>query len=202
MGGERTWKRKQLLLYLTCFMMVIGTAPGCQIGGIRSGQTGQGANAGNDSTVGYCLKSLSYQKDALKKTIGEMGEEELYQHGLILAHPLNPHLDYEKSMAYFQTVIRKFPESCRRGEAELWILTLENITEKDRRIETLIHQLTSQEASFQKNRKMNNRLKTRVKGLKSEIKTSHQQIEELKKQIETLKIIDLGIEKKKRKGTP
>ncbi|EFK05671.1 conserved hypothetical protein [delta proteobacterium NaphS2] len=111
-------------------------------------------------------------------------------------------MDYEKSIWYFQSVIREFPETPLRQTSETWILTLETMIEKDRRIEALTRKLTLQEEGILKSQKMNNRLKTRVKRLNSQIKTSQHQIEGLKKQIETLKMIDLGIEKKKRKATP
>ncbi|MCG6878699.1 MAG: hypothetical protein LJE96_06070 [Deltaproteobacteria bacterium] len=136
------------------------------------------------------------------KSPGGMGEADLYRRGLILAHPRNPDLDYEKSKTYFQSVIRDFPETSLRQESETWILTLETLIEKDRRIEALTRKLTLQEENILKSRKMNSRLQSQVKSLKSEIKTSQHQIEELKKQIETLKMIDLRIEKKKRKTTP
>ena len=111
-------------------------------------------------------------------------------------------MDYEKSKAYFQAVLRDFPETPLRQGSETWILTLETLVEKDRQIEALTRKSTLEEESLQKSRKMNNRLKTQIKRLKSEIKASQRQIEELKKQIETLKMIDLRIEKKKRKVTP
>jgi len=130
----------------------------------------------------------------------DMRAADLYRQGLILAHPRNP--DYEKSKAYFQAVVRDFPETPLRQGSETWILILEAMIEKDRRIDELTRKLALQEEGIVKSRKMNNSLKTQIKRLKSEIKTSQHQIEELKKQIETLKMIDLKIEKKKRKTTP
>ncbi|MCF8130197.1 MAG: hypothetical protein K9N10_16925 [Deltaproteobacteria bacterium] len=131
-----------------------------------------------------------------------MRARDLYRKGLILAHPRNPDMDYEKTKAYFQAVLRDFPETPLRQGSETWILTLEAMIEKDRRIDELTRKLTIQEEGIVKGKKVNDRLKTQVKRMKSEIKTSQQQIEELKKQIETLKMIDLKIEKKKRKRTP
>jgi transcriptional regulator with GAF, ATPase, and Fis domain len=181
MGGERAGKGKYLLFYLACFIVVIGTVAGCRTGGTIS-QQAERRSAGVKNP--------------------DMRAADLYRQGLILAHPRNPDLDYEKSKAYFQAVLRDFPETPLRQGSETWILTLDTIIEKDRQIEALTRKLTLQEESVLKSLKMNNRLKTQVKNLKSEIKTSQHQIEELKKQIETLKMIDLKIEKKKRKTTP
>ncbi len=197
MGGEHAGKRKYLLFYLACFIVVVG----CGTGGTISQKT-ERATGGENSTLGDSRKILSNDTNALKKSPGVMEEADLYRQGLILAHPRNPDLDYEKSKAYFQTVIRDFPETPLRQGAETWILTLETMIEKNRRIETLTRKLTLQEEDILKSRKMNSRLQSQVKSLKSEIKASQHQIEELKKQIETLKMIDLRIEKKKRKTTP
>ena len=180
MGGEHAGKGKHLLFYLTCFIVVVGTVAGCGTTGTISQKAERSAGGENPG----------------------MGAEDLYRQGLILAHPKNPYMDYEKSIWYFQSVIRNFPDTPLRQASETWILTLETMIEKDRRIEVLTRKLTLQEEGILKSQKMNNRLKTRVKRLNSQIKTSQHQIEELKKQIETLKMIDLGIEKKKRKATP
>jgi len=181
MGGERSGTRKHLLFHLACFIVVAGTVAGCRTGGTISPKAGQGSAVAENP---------------------DMRAVDLYRKGLILAHPRNPDFDYEKSKACFQAVLRDFPETPLRQGSETWILTLEAIIEKDRQIEELTRKSTLQEESLLKSLKMNNRLKTQVKGLKSEIKTSQHQIEELKKQIETLKMIDLKIEKKKRKRTP
>lgn len=201
MGGERAGKRKYLLFYLACFIVVVGTVAGCGTGGTIS-EKAERPTGRENSTLGDSRKILSNDANTLKKSPDVMGETDLYRQGLILAHPRNPDLDYEKSKAYFQSVVRDFPETPLSRESETWILTLEAMIEKDRRIEALTRKLTLQEESLLKSQKMNDRLKTQVKRLKSEIKTSQNQIEELKKQIETLKMIDLKIEKKKRKTTP
>ena len=180
MGGEHTGKRKYLLFYFACFIVVIGTVAGCGTTGVIS-QKGE--------------------RSAARENPG-MGGEDLYRQGLMLAHPKNPHMDYEKSILYFQSVIRGFPETPLRQASETWILTLETMIEKDHQIETMTRELALQEENILKCRKMNNRLKGQVKRLKSQIKTSQHQIKELKKQIETLKMIDLRIENKKRKTTP
>ena len=105
-------------------------------------------------------------------------------------------------MVCFKALMNKFPQSRLRQASEIWVLTLENLIRKELLIDALTQKILSQEAEIINNRKTNGRLQARIKRLKSEIKTSHAQIEKLKKQIETLKMIDLGIEKKKRKKTP
>jgi hypothetical protein len=181
MGGERAGRGKYLLFYLASFIVIVGTVAGCRTGGT--------------------ISQKAEQRPAGVKN-ADMRAVELYRQGLILADPRNPDLDYEKSKANFQAVLRDFPETHLRQGSETWILTLEKMIEKDRRIEALTRKLTLNEESLLKSQKTNNSLKIQVKRLKSEIKTSQHQIEELKKQIETLKMIDLKIEKKKRKTTP
>ena len=202
MGGKRSRKRKHLFFYLACFIVAMASVSGCGKGGITLSQAEKPVSTGNNPVLEGSRKTPLNTKDAFRRSLGHLGEEELYQQGLILAHPLNPGLDHEKSMACFQTLVKKFPRSRLRQASEIWMLTLESVINKDRLIDTLAEKLLSQEEVILNNRKATGRLQTRIKGLKSEIKTSHHQIEELKKQIETLKMIDLGIEKKKRKGTP
>ena len=201
MGGKRAWKRKHLFIYLACFIMFMGSV-GCGKRGIILPQDEKPGGGENNSIPEGSPKTLSDSKDAFRRSLGNMSEEDLYQQGLILACPRNPGLDYEKSVACFQTLMKGFPQSRLRRASEIWVLTLESIIRKDRLNDTLTQKLLSQEEDIRNTRKTNGRLQARIKGLKSELKTSHHQIEELKKQIETLKIIDLGIEKKKRKGTP
>ena len=182
MGGEHAGKRKYLLFYIACLIVVVvGSVAGC-------GTTGRISPKGEPPS-------------AAEKKPG-VEAEDLYRQGLILAHPKNPSMNYEESIWYFQSVIRDYPGTPLRQASETWVLTLETMIEKDREIEALTRKLALQEEGIVKSQETNNRLKGQVKRLKSQLKTSQHEIKDLKRQIETLKMIDLGIEKKKRKTTP
>jgi hypothetical protein len=89
-----------------------------------------------------------------------MGDRSLFQMGLISAHPKNPGKDYKKSLRYFQRLIEEFPKSDLKNQAQIWVLSLQEVIEKDKKIDNL------------------------------------------QRQIEKLKEIDLGIQEKKEKSLP
>ncbi len=70
----------------------------------------------------------------------------LYNLGLIYAHVNNPAKDYEKSQAYFQLLIKKFPASELAEEAQIWLglfETIEQIQQIDIEIDLQKKQLTN-----------------------------------------------------------
>ncbi len=70
-------------------------------------------------------------------------DEALYNLGLIYAHVDNPVKDYQKSQAYFQELIQKFPDSQFAEEARIWLGLFETI-EKMQQIDIDIEQQKKQ----------------------------------------------------------
>ena len=125
--------------------------------------------------------------------------------GLIYANPQNPKADYRKSLVYFERLKREFPSSDLRSDAEIWILVLQKISEKDKDIEILrkiwnqkARELAEKQEDVNKLRNQVESLQNQTKSLQSQTGQLDEQIKDLQKQIKQLKEIDLGIEEKKR----
>ena len=133
-------------------------------------------------------KAALEKNQKILRTYPEIKDEALFQIGLIYAHPKNPDKNYEKSLKYFQEIIKKFPKSHLRNQAKIWILVLQDIIKKDKKIK-------------EQNEKIKI-LMQKIFKLEKESKIKDEKIKDLKKQIEKLKEIDLTIEEKKRKSLP
>jgi tetratricopeptide (TPR) repeat protein len=119
---------------------------------------------------GYHNSSLKRNKEVLKLFPRILGDQALFQMGLNYAHPGNPNHNYTKSKKCFKRVLKEYPESDIRDKAGIWVLFLQEMMEKDRKINDLQNKIEG--------------LQYRKKGLQY--------------QIEKLKEVDIGIEEKKR----
>jgi len=125
--------------------------------------------------------SLRENKELLRLFPQTLGDKALFQMGLIYAYPKNPNANYQKSLKCFKRIIKEFPQSDVRDKAKVWVLFLQEIINKDKKINLLKREL-------EKKRKRINNLQN--------------QIENLKIQIEELKKIDIRIEEERRKVLP
>jgi tetratricopeptide (TPR) repeat protein len=146
--------------------------------------------------------SFKENKEVLRLFPHTMGDQAIFQMGLIYAHPKNPNSDYQKSLEYFQRIIKEFPKSSLRGEAGIWVLFLQKIMSEDKEISRLNKTINILEKTLEEEKKKIGRLNKTIKENKKTISKLQSQICRLRAQIEKLKEIDLGIEKKKRKGLP
>jgi len=85
-------------------------------------------------------RALEKNRQLLEK-YPRMGDKALFQMGLITAHPQNPDKDYKKSLKYFQRLIKEFPKSDLKNQAQIWVLSLQEAIEKDRKIDDLQRQI-------------------------------------------------------------
>jgi L,D-peptidoglycan transpeptidase YkuD (ErfK/YbiS/YcfS/YnhG family) len=96
----------------------------------------------------------------------------LFEMGIIYAYPRNEQKDYQKSLEYFQKIVRDYPDSEYRRDSQMMIFQIHNVIIKDKIIAT---QQTQIETS-----------RIEVKGKENEIITLQEKIEALEEQIETL----------------
>jgi tetratricopeptide (TPR) repeat protein len=96
----------------------------------------------------------------------------LFEMGIIYAHPRNEQKDYQKSLEYFQKLIKEHPGSEYRQNSEMMIFNIRNVVLKD---QTIAAQQTQIES-----------LRHEVKGKENEIVTLGKKIEALEKKIEAL----------------
>jgi tetratricopeptide (TPR) repeat protein len=155
MGRKRAGKRERFFFYLA------GVLIGALIlGGCVTKETPLLITESQDLMVrGDYSRALGKNRQLLEKD-PRMGDQALFQMGLISAHPKNPDRDYKKSLRYFQRIIKEYPNSDLKSETQVWIWSLQEAIEKDKKIN------------------------------------------DLQRQIEKLKEIDLGIQEKKKKSLP
>ncbi|HVN71631.1 MAG TPA: L,D-transpeptidase family protein [Desulfomonilia bacterium] len=65
-----------------------------------------------------------------------VGDRVLFEMGIIYAYPKNAQKDYQKSMECFQKLIKNYPGSEYRYDSERMIFHINNVTMKDKRIDT------------------------------------------------------------------
>ena len=140
-----------------------------------------------------------------------LGDQAMFQMGLIHAHPDNPERNYQNAQIAFETIIDKYPYSRFRGEAELWLKILahervinQRMIGQKKELRLMQIQMQDLEKKLLKQQKSINRLKNRQKKIiynkDLQIKEKEKKISDLQRNIDQLKEIDLKIEEKKRKS--
>ena len=134
------------------------------------------------------------------------GGEALYLRGLIWAHPANAGQDYDKSKEAFSTLLRDYPQSPLKAQAEAWILVIRQIQDSQallKKVEIknvrLQSQLKKRKAG---SRHLQQQYNQKVAASEQQIKDLEQRIDDLKRNLDQLKQIDLKTEDKKRKAGP
>jgi len=183
-------------------------------GGATGGDTslakGEGhlARARTLLAKGEYKSSLREAKEVFRAYPRTLGDEALVHTGLIYAYPYNPDRDYQKSLRYFQRLIKEFPLSEAKGQAQVWVVLLQEaidkdiifqqeIVNKDRRIGELNEKSSHLEIVLKEKKKRINELESRAKRLESQVEGLVAKAERLQEQLLRLKEIDLGIEEKK-----
>jgi outer membrane protein assembly factor BamD (BamD/ComL family) len=190
MGRERTWEWKYLLLYPACCIALLLGIWGCAYfpetwkGEVRL------ASAGTHFSKGKYGASLSEIKEVLRMYPRSLGDQALFQMGLVYAHPKNPDQDYQSALKSFKRVIREFPRSKFKNQAEVWVWYIQEVMDKEREISEL-----KQDGSHLG--KALGEEEEKVRSLEDQTEKLQAQVEKLKDQLLRLKEIDLGIEKKK-----
>jgi uncharacterized coiled-coil protein SlyX len=208
MGKKYTWTGQHLLLYLTGLMILPFAILGC----LHSSKKPQGelllAKSMDKMLSGQYDEAMEENFAVLNKYSNGLADQVLFQIGLLYACPENPNQDYQHALNAFNKILIGFPESPYRGQAQVWVLFIRNLSEKDREIDLLNGKVVSLERSVEEQKNSINHLQDQIEKLKgSEViasleKTINEQKKEitrLREQIEKLKSVDLGIEEKKQK---
>ena len=190
MGRERTREGKYLLLYPACCIALLLGIWGCNHFPENWKGEGRLARAWTLFAEGKYGESLRETQEVLRIYPQTLGDLALFQMGLIYAHPKNPDRDYQRSLKRFQRVIQEFPDSKFKNQAEVWVLFIQEIMDKERAIGEL-----KQEGSHLG--KALGQEEQKVKALENQTERLQAQVEKLKDQLLKLKEIDLGIEEKR-----
>jgi len=206
MGNQHAWKRKHFYLHLAgCLMLLIGSH-GCAYLSMTTWESKQELEQARVLlNNGQFESSLKKNREVIEKSYHHLGDLALYQMAMAYAHPKNPKADIRESIRCFQTILLEFPESEVREEADLWARTLTNVLEMEKEVQDLRSKLSlSEKAREEDNRNTRAALqdlsKTEASNakLKEQAKELQAKIDQMQVQIESLKKVDLMIEKKKR----
>ena len=137
-----------------------------------------------------------------------LADQALFQIGLLYAHPENPNQNYEKSLGSFNKIINGFAESPLRRRAQLWVLFIRDVIDKERKIGKLNTKNVSLERSVEQQKIeitiLQKKIETRknvdlIVSLEKTVGEQKKEINQLMDQIEKLKRVDLRMEEKKQK---
>jgi TolA-binding protein len=146
--------------------------------------------------------SLKESETALELFSRSLGDQALFQIGLVYAHPDNPDQNIKNAIIAFQNVIDEYPNSRLRSQAEIWVMHLRRIQD----LEVTLNAKKQEMGKLRKRLNRNKKTQTQHKKIQKEqlqkIKSQQKEIQELKRNIKRLKEIDLKIEEKKRKTIP
>jgi len=231
MGQEHSGKGKQFLLCITgCLSIVLGL---CGCGHLLNQWQGE-----QDLREAKLLMHTGQYSESERKTMRvleafpkTLGDEALFQMGLIYSLPKSPTVDYEKSKIFFERLVSQYPDSSRREEAEAWLFAINRIFENEKESFELQKKVRILEQASESRGKMVRQLQEELKDRKKEIAQNpekrlrqlQEELEDRKKEIieylETVnqlqnrvielelqlakfKNIDLTIEQKKRGNAP
>jgi tetratricopeptide (TPR) repeat protein len=208
MGTKQTWRRKYFFLHLAC----LGILPFFIFGCLHFSEKLQGQQLleeGMDQMVSRQYEaSMAKNLTVLNKFPHSLADQALFQIGLLYAHPENPNQNYEKSLESFNKILNRFLESRLRNQAQLGVLFIKDVIDKERKIGILNDNKVSLERTVEQQKAAINNLKKKIEtrknadlivALEETVEEQKKEINQLLDQIEKLKRVDLGIEEKKQK---
>jgi hypothetical protein len=209
MGNERGWKRKHCHLHLAgCLVLLIGSHGCAHVSKTTWESKQELKHAHLLWSQGEFESSLKTSKEVLAKSYTPLGDLALYQIAMTYAHPKNPKVDIKESIRSFQAILQEFPQSKLKGEADLWAITLVKLLEMEKEVQNLRSSLSLSEKACEESKRMTkaaqqdlNRTEVFNVKLKEQAKELQAKIDQLQVQMESMKKIDLTIEKKKRERT-
>jgi hypothetical protein len=209
MGQERSRKGKHFLFRIACCLSVSLLFCGC-VDSLRQWQGQQ------DLSEARRLMDTGNFSASEKKTLGvlntfpeTLGDEALFQMGVLYALPKNANASYEKSKAFFEKLVTKYPKSDRKEEAGAWVLVLTRVLNNEKESLQLNEKLTvleqTSEAKGKKLKQVQEELEAKQKEIdehRNAVSQLQSRVNELETQLAKFKNIDLTIEKKKRATPP
>ena len=208
MGTKQTRRRKYLFLHLAC----LGLLPFVIFGCLHFSKKQQGQqllDEGLDKMADRQYEdSMAKSLTVLDSYPQSLADQALFLIGLLYADPQNPNQNYEKSLGSFNKILNEFSESRLRHQAQLWVLIIGDVIDKERKIgilnkknlalQKIVEQHKKEITVLQKNIETKKNVDL-IASLEKTIDEQKQEIAQLQDQIEKLKRVDLGIEEKKQK---
>ncbi len=98
-------------------------------------------------------------------------DQALFYIGAIYAAPKNSERDYQKALDSFQKLIREFPQSRYRSEAERSVLLLREIMSREKRLKMLKKQIDSLEDQIEKMKEIDLDIEEKRRNILNETRT-------------------------------
>jgi tetratricopeptide (TPR) repeat protein len=196
MGQKRTWKGIDILFCLAgCLIGLSGCFHTPEIWKTEEHL----ARAKYHLDKGQYDNALKESRTALEIYPQLLGDKAYFMIGLIYVHPDNPKRDGRKAREAFEKVVRHYPESALKIQAEIW----EKILLEDQQMQTVLQahnrEIRNLKKAFKDQQAQLEQLSAKHT---REMAEKDKLIQELRKNIDQLKEIDLKIEEKKRKPVP
>ena len=208
MGAKQTRRRKYLFLHFACLGLLLFVISGC-LHFSKKLQGEQLLKEGMDQMVSHQYEaSMAKNLTVLNNFPHSLADRALFQIGLLYAHPENPNKNYKKSLESFNKILNGYSESRLRHQAQLWVLFIRDVIDKERKIEILNNKNISLEKAGEQQKieiaVLQKKIATRenadlIFSLEKTVDEQKKEINQLLDQIEKLKRVDLGIEEKKQK---
>ena len=208
MGTKQSRRRKYLFLHLAC----LGLLPFVIFGCLHFSKKLQGQQLleeGMDQMVSRQYEaSMAKNLTVLNNFPHSLADQALFQIGLLYAHPENPNQNYEKSIGSFNEILNGFSESRLRHQAQLWVVFIRDVIDKERKIGIINNKNVSLERTVEQQKIEITILQKKVEttknvdlivALEKAVDKQKKEINQLLEQIEKLKRVDLGIEEEKQK---
>jgi hypothetical protein len=199
MGDQRARQRKYFLFCLACCIISSIGLGGCLYYPEKWKSEEHLALSKYYLQKGNFKASLKESQTALELFPRLLGDQALFQIGLVHAHPDNPDQNLQNSKAAFQRLLKDYPNSNLRTQAELWIIQFRRAQALETELNNKKQEIGKLQDRMKKNQAQNKKLQ---KEYIQKIKTHEKEIRELKNNIKRLKEIDLKIDEKKRKTIP
>lgn len=216
MGREHARKGKHFLLYIAAGMMLFNLFPGC----VHTYTSWQGREKLRRSELlaqrGDFDSAIAQNMEVYREHHGPLGDQALFQVGLLYAHPQNPGADHREAIRTFERLAEEFPHSIIRNEADVCAHILRTM------VETKVS-LRSLQAAYGRDRETLSRLQKEVREKKRKIARDHDtatgrlaaiehlkaqisdlqsRLQQMEAQLSDLKKIDLMMEERRRKALP
>lgn len=200
MGGKRNRARKYL--YICIAGIIIMSLKGCAVltemkarGESREYLVKAQILLDHEDYEGSLIenrKIISIQDNAF------LGDESLFNIGLIYAHYGYPKRNYEKSRDHFKRLVKVFPQSPFAEQAKVWIWFLQEYERLKRDAEELNKLVKKSQQEQEKLKRETEELNILFRKSRQEQERLNKEIEELSKTIKKSKQVDIEIDEKKK----
>ena len=214
MGKKPGWTRQHFFLYPAGIMIMLLGISGCiepekryqakkSLDSLFETRGERGlAIARLLMSKGFFEEALEKNREVLREYPETLGDRALLQIAVIYAHPSNPAASLQTSGNTLERLVKNYPESDLKIEAETWLLVLremkaldESYNNKTSELKRKIDLLEVQDN--EKNAKLKD-LNREKQVLQSRLNELTKEVNQLEALLDRLKNVDIGIEEKKR----